>query len=119
VEGGRSGAPIDIGRIGGCSGGPGLTVGGDLRVTTNGARVMVGGNAVKGELVIVNNTARLTIRANTARDIDVHGNTVGVGSVLTGNAAAGNCRLEHNKPKITGTANRAKKHHANTCNRIA
>ena len=119
IQDGLSGAALDIGSVGACSGGPGLTIGGDLRVTTTAGNVTVGGNTIKGDLLIANNTGRLTVSGNAARDIQVHDNTVGVGSTLTTNAAAGDCKLDSNKPKITGTGNTVARGRQNTCNRVA
>ncbi len=119
VQDGRSGAAVDIGSVGDCSGGAGLTVGGDLQLTTTAGNVAVGGNTVKGDLTIANNTGKLTVSGNAAQDIQVHDNTVGVGSTLTNNAAAGDCKLERDNPKITGTGNTVRAQHTNTCNRIA
>jgi hypothetical protein len=88
-------------------------------VTSTAGNVTVAGNTVKGDLVIASNTARLTVSDNRARDIQVHDNTVGVGSTLRNNAAAGDCKLERNNPKIAGTGNTAGPGRQNTCNRLA
>ncbi len=118
VQTSGSAAPFDIGDLGACSGGPGLTVKGNLLVESNAAAVTIGGNTVSGNLLVQSNTATLTISANiVSGNIQVSGNTVGVGGTLTGNSAAGNCQLSSDKPTIAGSKNTAKGQ--NTCNASA
>lgn len=114
-----AGAPIDIGDPGACSGGPGLTIGGNLHVHHNAADVTVGGNTVAGNIEIRNNAAEVTATANIAKgNIDVNHNTVG-GGTLTGNSAGGSCRLGHDNPPIAGSSNAAGNGRQNSCNTTA
>lgn len=114
-----SGAPIDIGDLGACSGGPGLTIGGNLHVHNNAADVTVGDNTVAGNIAIRNNAAEVTATANIAKgNIDVNRNTVG-GGTLTGNSAGASCRLDHDNPPIAGSGNVAGNGHQNSCNTTA
>ena len=57
-------APIDIGNLGACSGGPGLTVGGNVQVLGNQAAITVGGNTVHGNLQVQNNIGGVTVSGN-------------------------------------------------------
>ena len=67
VQGDRSGAPVDLGDLGACSGGPGLVIGGNLQVQGNAASVTAGGNTVTGNIQVRNNTGGGTLAGNQAR----------------------------------------------------
>ena len=117
VQSSTAAAPFDIGNVGACAGGPGLTIGGNLQVQSNAAPVTVGGNTVNGNLIVSSNAAKVTVIGNTAKgNITVQSNTVG-GGTLTGNIASGNCTLQSNNPKIGGSGNSATG--TNTCNKSA
>ena len=110
-------APFDIGNLGACSGGAGLTVGGNLVIQGNAAPVTVGGNTVSGGLQVQSNSAKVTVSANKAKgNIQIQSNTKG-GGTLTGNATSGSCQLQGNNPKIAGSGNTAVG--SNTCNTTA
>ena len=113
-------SPIDIGDLGSCSGGPGLTVTGNLVAQENGANVTVAGNTVGGYLQVQYNKAKLTVASNTVKgNIQVNTNHYATGSTLTGNSTAGECSLKEDNPTITGSGNSAGAGHPNTCNRAA
>jgi len=110
-------APLHIGDLGACAGGPGLTVGGNLEVQNSAADITVAGNAVRGNLQLHDNAARLTVTANRAGgSIQVHDNSVGLAGTLTGNTAGGDCELANDSPVITGSENTAGPGRHNTCN---
>ena len=121
VQDNGSGAPLDIGNGGDCSGGLGLTISSYLQVQNNSANLTVGGNSVtNGYLDVQSNKARVTVTGNSAKgNINVHDNTAGAGSTLSNNTAGGTCQLQNNNPKIVGTGNTAGPGRLNTCNRIA
>ena len=98
VQNNGSSSPIDIGNVGACAGGPGLTIGGNLQVQANEAKVAIGGNKVTGNIQIQNNKG---------------------GGTLSANSAEGNCELQNDKPPIEGSANTAGSGKTNTCNRNA
>ena len=98
--------------FGGSSGCTGNTVGGNLQVQTNTAKVTIGGGVAGSGY------------GNTAGgNIQVSGNTLKSGtyppySTLTNNkSTGGNCQLSGNTPGIVGSANSAAKQ--NTCNGTA
>jgi Tol biopolymer transport system component len=109
-------APVDIGNLGACSGGPGLTVGGNLQVQGNAAPVRIGGNTATGSLQVQNNASTVTVTGNMAKgNIQVQSNTGG--GTLTGNTTSEACQLQSNNPKIVGSGNTATGQ--DTCNGTA
>jgi hypothetical protein len=109
-------ARFDIGNLGSCSGGPGLTIGGSLLVGLNTAPVTIAGNTIKAALVVDVNAATLTITSNIVSGaIQVYSNVIGVGSTLIGNSGA-SCQLQYDKPTIAGSKNTVPAKAANTCN---
>ena len=113
-------SPIDIGNLGACAGGPGLTIGGNLQVQNNSVALTVGGNKVTGNLQVQNNAAKVTVSENTVgMSIQVHNNGWGFGSTLTNNSAGGSCELQNDSPPIVGSGNTAGAGKTNTCNRTA
>jgi hypothetical protein len=111
-------SPIDIGDLGACAGGPGLTAGGYLQLQGSGANVTVAGSSFGGYLRAWGNHGKVTISTNSAAgNIEVDANTGGVGSTLTDNSSNETCILTANSPKIVGTLNSAKI--TNSCNRTA
>ncbi|HUK45575.1 MAG TPA: hypothetical protein VLV28_09785 [Gaiellaceae bacterium] len=96
VQGSGASSPIDIGNLGACAGGAGLTIAGNLQVSGNAGAVQVGGNTVKGNL---------TVQANTG------------GGTLKSNSSGGNCTLGGNAPGIAGSSNTASGQ--NSCNATA
>ena len=93
VQSNGAGAPVDVGKLGACAGGNGLTIGGNLQVQSNGASVRVGGNTAHGNVIVQSNTG---------------------GGVLSANSAGGNCLLQSDHPAIAGSGNTARGQ--NTCN---
>ena len=98
VQSNGSGAPVDIGNVGSCSGGPALTVAGNLQAKSNAGVLRIGGNSVSG-------------------NIDVESNTGG--GTLAANAAKGNCTLKSDVPAIVGSGNTVGAGKTNTCNASA
>jgi hypothetical protein len=96
VQGSGAGSPIDIGNLGACAGGAGLTIGGNLQVSGNAGAVQVGGNTVKGNVAVASNTG---------------------GGTLKSNSSGGNCTLGGDTPGIAGSSNTASGQ--NTCNATA
>jgi len=117
VQNNGASSTIDIGNLGACAGGAGLTVGGNLEVQHNKAKVTVAGNQVGGNLQVKSNEAGVTISNNTAQhNIQVQSNA---GGTLTSNSAGADCQLQSDNPLITGTLNSAGAGHSNSCNRNA
>ena len=98
VQSNGSGAPVDIGNVGSCSGGPALTVAGNLQAKSNAGVLRIGGNSATG-------------------NIDVESNTGG--GTLAANAAKGNCTLKNDVPAIVGSSNTVGAGKTNTCNASA
>lgn len=98
IQGNSAASLIDIGNVGVCSGGAGLTVSGNLQVQNNVGQVSLGGNSANGNIQVQNNTG---------------------GGTLTANSAAGTCQLQGNAPGIAGSGNAVPAGHTNTCNRTA
>jgi len=119
VTGERASAPLDVGSAGACSAGPGLRVGGSVRVRNNAGSVKLEGVSAGGAMVLEHNSAGLRVSANTANgSIEVQSNSGG-GTLTDNLSIRGACRLYGNSPKITGSHNGARPGALNTCNRSA
>lgn len=98
-------------------------VGNNLQWQQNGSSGVIGacgGDKVLGNLLVQNNSGKVTIGAtgtgngNTVSgNINVSGNTGG--GTITGNSANGNCQLTGDKPGIVGSSNTTGKGN-NQCN---
>ena len=88
VHDNAAGAPIDIGDLYACSGGPALTIGGNLTVNNNAAAVNVNGNTAKGNIQVGQNTDGGSLTLNAAgKACQLQNDTPPIGNLSGGNTA--------------------------------